>query len=131
MNAKSAFLRRLLQGNAVFSGASRTIFILVAKPLSALIGLSVPAILVGIGTSLLVFTAALFFNSQRETINQMEAFTAVILDLGWVVGSTVVIFAGLLNTTGNWAVAIVADVVRLFAVLQACGLRKLRQKSFS
>jgi hypothetical protein len=32
-----------------------------------------------------------------------------------------------MTTTGNWAVAIIADVVLVFAVLQFRGLRKMRR----
>ena len=125
---KSNLLRRALQANGVFSALSGIILIVAAKPLSTRLGLTLPSILIGVGVSLLVYAAGLFRSGRRETINQVEAYLAVILDAAWVVGSAVVIFAGVLTTTGNWVVAIVADVVLLFALLQIYGLRQMQQE---
>ncbi|MCG8405459.1 MAG: hypothetical protein MI923_09700 [Phycisphaerales bacterium] len=121
------FLRRSLLSNAVFSTVSGLSFIAAAKPISSLIGLSHPGILIGIGVSLLVFAAGLVANAKRQAINVTEAWLAVVLDVTWVAGSVVVLLAGVLSTTGNWAVAIVADVVFLFAILQFVGLRRMRR----
>jgi len=125
---KSNLLRRALQANGVFSALSGIILIVAAKPLSTRLGLTLPSILIGVGVSLLVYAAGLFHSGRRETINQAEAYLVVILDAAWVVGSAVVIFAGVLTTTGNWVVAIVADVVLLFALLQIYGLRQMQQE---
>ncbi|MGH7455699.1 MAG: hypothetical protein ACRENG_30365, partial [bacterium] len=61
-------------------------------------------------------------------IKLQEAWLAVVLDAAWVIGSAILIFAGTLSTTGNWLVAIVADIVLLFAVLQFFGIRRLQQQ---
>ncbi|GAB4151839.1 MAG: hypothetical protein Tsb009_27380 [Planctomycetaceae bacterium] len=123
----SRLLRVSLFSNAVFSSVSGVCFIAASGPLAALIGLEFPMILVAIGVSLVAFAAGLVLNAKRPTVNQREAWIAVVLDLAWVVGSVVVIFTGVLSTTGNWAVAIVADVVLVFAILQFRGLRKMQQ----
>jgi hypothetical protein len=125
----SHLLRRALQANGAFSALSGLILLAAAQPLAALLGLSHPMTLVGVGISLLLFSAGLWRNSRRETVNQMEALLAVALDVAWVAGSIAVIFAGVLSPTGNWMVAIVADIVLLFAVWQFLGLRKLRRES--
>lgn len=78
------------------------------------------------GIALLVYAAGLFRNALRKTINQTEVWMAVTLDAAWVVGSAVLIFAGVLSTAGNWVVGIIADIVLLFGVLQFYGVRKLR-----
>ena len=52
-----------------------------------------------------------------------EAAIAVALNIAWVVASLAVIAAGWLSAAGNWAVGLVADVVLIFAILQAVGLR--------
>ena len=80
----------------------------------------------GIGVSLLVFAVGLLRNSSRLEVNQAEAWTAVAMDLAWVAGSVAVISTGALTVGGNWLVAVVADVVLLFAVLQVMGLRRVR-----
>jgi hypothetical protein len=76
---------------------------------------------------LLLFAAGLFRNAARAELNQTEAWIAVALDVAWVIGTTALIFAGVFSATGNWVVALVGDVVLLFAVLQFWGLRKLRR----
>lgn len=122
---RSVWLRRALLGNAVFSSVSGMVFFVGAQPVSDAIGLSRPWVLAVIGLSLLVFAAGLFRNARRVDVNQLEAKTAIGMDIAWVVGTGVILAAGVLNSTGNWAAAIVADVVLVFAILQWIGLRKL------
>ncbi len=124
---RSRFLRRALLSNALFSAISGTCFVIASVPISEWIGLHQPPLVVGVGISLLVFAGLLVATSRRKIVNTTEAWIAVILDLGWVVGSGVVVVAGVLSTSGNWAIVIVADVVFMFAVLQYLGLRHLRQ----
>lgn len=123
----SSLLRRALQANGAFSALSGVVLIVAAEPLSAVLGLKMPAILIGIGAGLLVYAAALFRNALGATINEAEALLAVILDAAWVAGSLVLILAGRLSVVGNWMVAIIADIVLLFAVLQFYALRRIRK----
>lgn len=125
----SYFLRMALRSNAIFSAISGCVFVVASGPLSQWIGPQQPALIVAIGVSLLVFAVSLFATSRRETMNLMEAWTAVSLDTAWVIGSGIVIFSGVLSTQGNWAVAIIADIVMVFAVLQCVGIRRLRRLS--
>ena len=125
--AKSNMLRRALQTNGAFSGLSGVILIVASDYVSALIGIEVSLIPTGI--LLLVFAIGLFRNARREMINQMEAWIAVALDVAWVMGTAGLIFAGVFNSAGNWIVALVGDIVLLFAVLQLLGLRRLRRRS--
>ncbi len=121
----SRLLRMSLLSNALFSTVSGVAFIVASGPIAAAIGLPYPGILVAIGVSLLLFAAGLFTNARRDNVNLTEARVAVALDFAWVVGSAVVIAAGVLNTTGNWAVAMVADLVLAFAILQYVGIRRM------
>jgi len=123
----SALLRWSLLSNAVFSTVSGICFLVASKPIANLIELEMPIILIMIGVSLLIFATGLVFNALRKTISPLEAWIAVILDFTWVIASGVVIFIGVLNATGNWGVAIIADVVLLLAILQFVGLRKLQK----
>ncbi len=102
-----------LFSNGIFSTFSGLCFIAASGPISSLTGLNLPAILIGIEISLLVFATGLTLNAMRPSVSQTEAWIAVLLDLAWVVVSALVIFAGVLTTTGNWAVAVVADVPRI------------------
>ena len=51
----------------------------------------------------------------------VDAWIAVILDIVWVVGSYVLLFAVRFSIGGKWAVAVVAELVFLFAVIQWLG----------
>ena len=50
---------------------------------------------------------------------------AVLLNIGWVVGSAALIVLGLLTVLGNVAVAAVAIAVLAFTLLEIVGLRRL------
>ncbi len=129
--AKTILLRRVLQANGVFSALSGLVIIASARPLASLLGLQESLTLTIIAISLLIFATTLFWNARRENINPVDAWVAVGLDVAWVVGSVVLIFAGVLSVAGNWLVAVVADIVLLFAALQFYGLRKLRRQTIS
>lgn len=122
-------LRRALQANAAFSLVSGVVFVLFAKPISAAIGLAMPWVLVAIGVSLLLFAAGLVRNSLRPAVNIVESRIAVASDLAWVVGTGVVLAFGFLNSTGNWAALIIADIVLVFAALQYWGIRRALRTS--
>lgn len=123
--ASANLLRRALQANGVFSALSGVILIVASGRIATLIGLEQPLWLTGL--MLLLFAAGLFRNAGRAEINQTEAWVAVALDVAWVLGTAALIFAGVFSATGNWVVALVGDVVLLFAGLQFWGLRKLRR----
>jgi hypothetical protein len=123
--APSQLLRRALQANGVFSALSGVLLLIASERIAALIGLEQSLWLTGL--LLLLFAAGLFRNAARAEINQTEAWIAVALDVAWVVGTGALLFAGVFSTTGNWIVAVIGDVVLLFAVLQFWGLRKLRR----
>jgi hypothetical protein len=130
MNAQNneSDLRRALLANCVFSGLSGIILIFGSNPLSGLFGLHMPATLIGVGTLLLVYAAALLLNALRGTVCQTEAFLAVLLNIAWVVGSMGLLFAGSLSTVGNWTVALVANIVLLFAAFQFYAIRRLHRE---
>lgn len=124
-----SLLRMSLRSNAIFSAISGTVFVTAAGPLSRWIGLHQPALIGAIGVSLIVFAVSLIVASRREAMNLAEAWTAVLLDTAWIIGSGIVILTGVLSTQGNWAVAVIADIVLVFAMLQYMGIRRLRRFS--
>jgi hypothetical protein len=74
-----------------------------------------------------LFALGLARNARRPVVNLVEARVAIALDALWVVGSAVLVLASLLNATGNWTAAILADVVLAFAICQFIGLRRLER----
>lgn len=128
-DSKSNMLRLSLRANSLFSALSGAILIVASDYLTGLIGIK--GSLVPTGILLLIFAAGLFLNARRDVINRIEAWIAVALDIAWVIGTAGLIFAGAFNPVGNWIVALVGDIVLLFAVLQFLGLRRLRRRSIA
>ena len=119
-------LRRTLRANGVFSGASGLLFVVGSSPLTAFIGLPSPWILVAIGLSLLGYAALLFRAASRSPIDRRHAILFTAMDTLWVAGIAILLITGWVPFTpaGKWAVAIVADIVAVFAVLQFIGVRR-------
>jgi hypothetical protein len=97
-----------------------------AQPAAVFLGLEPAWVLAVIGVALLFYAAALFQTAAREPLNRQLAVTAIVMDAAWVVGSALILFTNWLplTTAGWWAVAVVADVVAIFAALQFYGLRQ-------
>jgi hypothetical protein len=121
-------LRRALLGNAVFSGVSGLAMILAAGPLASLMGLPSPLILIVAGLGVLGYAAIVFRISTRPSISRGEAIFTVIADTTWVAGSLVLLLTGWVPFTlaGKWLVAIAADIVAVFALMQFIGFRRLK-----
>lgn len=122
----SAFLRKALRGNAVFSGISGATFLiasgLVAVMLDAYDHIGKIHL---VGANLLAFSAFLFYLASRDSIAKPIVLAVIAADALWVGGSWLAITAGATSGGGTWAVATVADIVALFAILQWLGLRKM------
>jgi hypothetical protein len=116
-----------LLANAAFSVLSGLVFILAAGPIARRIGLDEPVTLTIVGALLVLYALGLAVNARRFVVSLTETRVAIALDVLWVVGSAVVIFAGFLNSTGNWAAGILADFVLVFAICQFIGLRRVQQ----
>lgn len=123
----SLFLCRCLKANGIFSFLSGVALVVGAAPFSRFLGVAFPRILVGVGIMLVLFAIGLFRNARREEIDLKEASMAAALDVGWVAGSAVILISGSLSPAGNWVVALVAEVVLLFAIFQFLGIRRVRQ----
>jgi hypothetical protein len=126
-NSTSAFLRKALTANSVFSAISGAIMILAGKTLAAFLGLPARANLTVLGGSLLAYAFILFWSARREVISHAQVKVFVILDAAWVIGSFAAILSGLLSKSGNWTAGILADIVLLLAILQAYGLHRIRR----
>lgn len=123
---KSNLLSRVLQANGLFSGLSGIMLTFAAGPIATFLGLNSPMILVGIGIALILYAPALFYVAAQTPINRKLVMTAIILDVAWVIGSIDLLVTDWvpLTTVGWWAVAIVADIVAVFAIVQYYALRR-------
>src|SRR5688500_13919408 len=122
------FLRRVLQADALASGLSGALLIMAAKPLAAFIGVGLPLPLIVTGVFLLLYAGALLQQAAQDTLSRRFVTAVIVINIAWVVGSSLILLTDLvpLTTAGNWAVAIVADLVAVFAGLEFYGLRRLR-----
>ena len=125
MSDKQKLLRTALQGNALFSVISGALILAINRTLVEFLGLPSSASLTPLGIGLLVYAGWLLWNARREKIRIVDAWMAVALDMVWVVGSYALLFAVRFSSSGRWVVALVAEAVLVFAVMQWLGLRRV------
>lgn len=124
----SDMLTTVLRADGVFALLSGAVTILAAGPIADLIGLGATLPLIILGVVLLLYGGDLLYFAGRKPINRRIAQAAIILNLLWVVGSYLGLLMGWfpVNTAGKWAIALVAEVVLLFAILEFIALRRGR-----
>jgi hypothetical protein len=129
--ARPNLLRNTLLANALFSTANAFVLVFFAQPLATFLGFDAPIIPIVLGVGLLPFAAMLFWMVRQSQFDRAQVQTIITLDLLWVAGSVILLTTGWapLTTGGKWAVALVADEVALFAILQYVGLRQLIRAS--
>lgn len=122
-------LRRALQANALFSALSGAALILATGWLSDHLGLQRTWLLPVLGVGLLGFAGSLLLIARGEPIDRMAATGASVADGLWVAGSLALVWWDPLGMTevGLWLVIGVADIVLLFALVQAWGLARSRR----
>lgn len=129
-NDLQGFLRNALRGNAAFSSVTGLLCIFDAGWLSEMMGFgaSAAAVFILLGIGLLLFAASLFWDSRKSEINLNKAMLTVGMDVLWVVASAAILLLNLLplSNAGWWTIAVVADIVAVFAVLQYLGVRRIR-----
>jgi hypothetical protein len=124
---RQGLLKKALTGNAVFSVLSGAVILLANRWLVKFLGLPEEVSLAILGVSLIVYAGILLLNARRPKIKITDAWVAVIMDAVWVVGSYALIFAVPFSVGGKWVVALVAEVVLAFAILQWLGIRRIRK----
>jgi hypothetical protein len=114
-----------MRGNALFSGLSGLVALVGARPIADFIGIPAPLALVVIGLMLIGYEFILFWATAQEEVAGYGRL-AVVLDIGWVLGSIMLIFSNWLplTTAGKWTIGLLAEVVFWFAVWQGFTLWK-------
>jgi hypothetical protein len=123
---RQGLLRYALVGNATFSTTTGLFIIIAHEWIARLLGLPGGGSLLGLGIGLLVFAATLLINARRPELRLAEAWAVVLMDLAWVAGSYVILLVAPFTVEGKWAIAIVADMVLVFAVLQWMGIHRIQ-----
>jgi len=124
---RQGLLKKALTGNAVFSIVSGVAILFANRWLVKFLGLPEKVSLATLGISLIVFAGLLWVNARRSRIKISDAWVAVIMDSAWVVGSYTLIFVVPFSAGGKWIVALVAELVLAFAIVQWMGIRKIRK----
>lgn len=124
-------LRKVLMGNAAFSGVSGLALSLFSQAIASWMGVAQSFILLAIGIGLILFSVSLIVAGRKKELNRKNIQFIIFQDWAWVFGSAVIIIFQLFNLTqlGYWLVADVAIIVAAFAVFQGKYLKVLRQKS--
>ena len=122
-----SLLRSALLGNSIFCFLSGLDFVLFSGPVSRFLGLDSPTVIFVLGIILVAYALVVISQSRAQTLNLPFARFVIIADVLWVIGSAVLVFTNLVafTTAGKWSVAIVADIVLVFAIVQYIGLRRI------
>ena len=121
----SAFLRRAILADAVFSGLSALALSLGAGLLAPWLNLP-EALLRETGLFLIAYTALVGWLGTRQTMPKALVGIVVAGNAAWTAASIALLFSGWVtpNLLGEIAVAAQAIAVGAFAELQYIGLRK-------
>ena len=128
---RANLLKNAILGNAIFSFVSGLALALASNPIAEIMGLGDNTVLFVTGLILIPYAFFLYRVATQEPIASRFAITAILLDIAWVTGSILLLVSGLvpLTTVGKWGVAIIADLVAMFALVQYLGLRRFKPKA--
>jgi len=122
-----ASIRRILYGNAIFSGVTGLLFILASNVIANFIGLGSSPVILVIGIGLAGYAVLIYVNASRKKISRSFVLTAVISDSVWVLLSILLLTTGWVqfSVDGKWTVGLIAMLVDVFATLQIIEWRKM------
>lgn len=120
-------IRRILYGNAIFSGLSGLLFIVAASPIANFIWLDASLVIFVLGLALVGYAVLIYMNASRAEISRSFVLFAIIGDSSWVLLSILLLVTGWVSFSmeGKWAVGILAVIVDIFATLQFLEWRKM------
>lgn len=126
---RDSWVRKAFMFDEISTGIFALLLVFVSAPIGEAMGLAQPSLLTIIGMVLLVYCGFLWDTARRDTLQNWRAYAILILNFGWVIASILVLLNNTLslNTLGNWAVLIVADLVLLIGIAQAVTFRRYTQ----
>ncbi len=121
----STFLRRAIQADAIFSGASAVLLTLGAGTLAPVLNLP-EALLLETGLFLIAYAALVGWLGTRPAMPKALVLIVILGNAAWTLASIALLFSGAVtpNLLGELFVAAQAIVVGALAELQYIGLRK-------
>jgi len=130
----SRLLRRVLICNAVSSFVVGVLMLVAGGMVAALMGVPGSTVLIqSVGAFLVLFALGVEWVATRAPMNRSHAWTVVVLDASWVIGSALALpfIARELTLIGEAAIILVALVVLIWAVGQTAGIKRLGAPSGS
>jgi hypothetical protein len=123
----STFLRRAIQADAIFSGASAALLTLGAGTLAPLLNLP-ETLLLETGLFLIAYAALVGWLGTRPTMPKALVLIVIVGNAAWTLASIALLFSGAVtpNLLGEVSVAAQAIAVGALAELQYIGLRRSR-----
>src|SRR6056297_3516041 len=120
---RDELLRAGLMGNAIFSAGTGAAALLIPDGIAQLLGNLPPGWIQLLGASLIGFALVVGFVATRSPVPPVPAAVISLADVGWVVGSVLVIVFGapVLGGAGVLVVGGVAVAVAGFASIQIAG----------
>jgi len=121
----STFLRRAIQADAIFSGASAVLLTLGAGTLAPLLNLP-ETLLLETGLFLIAYAALVGWLGTRPTMPKALVLIVIVGNAAWTLASIGLLFSGAVtpNLLGEVSVAAQAIAVGALAELQYIGLRR-------
>jgi hypothetical protein len=119
-------LPKIMQVNALSSGATGLLMVVLSKTIAALFGVEITQPFTFVGLFLIVFALMVFIISIKKPINPQWVRVVILLDSLWVVGSIIALFAlsSTVTTIGLVLIAGIALWVAAMAFFQNKGLKQ-------
>ncbi len=120
MKSQEIKLRTTLKANAAFSLSSGLVMVSFGKPISTLMNISNPLVLLILGVGLVLFAAYLIYNASKLEISRTQVKFIILQDWIWVIGSLILLIIKPLDISfiGNILIGLVAIIVGVLAILQ-------------
>lgn len=121
----SLFLRRALQADAIFSGASALMLVLGAGLFASLTNLP-ETFLHNTGLVLVIYAALVGYLGTRGIVSKAAVWAVIAVNVIWAIDSIILLVSGWVspNLLGQALIVMQAIAVGVFAELQFIGLRK-------
>jgi hypothetical protein len=121
------FLRLVLRANAMFVTFSALLLVLAPGPVADFLRIFPSGVVAGFGVLLFAIAVWIFWFAGRSPLPVPIVRIVIAMDVLWPIANYALLLVppAALTTQAKWAIAMTADVVALFAVLQVLGLRRL------
>ena len=121
-------LQKALKVNALFSGTSGIIMILLNNQIANLFGTTNNTIFWVIGLILVYFSLTIWYEIKKQ--RRLAVLWIIIQDYAWVLGSLILMVFNPfeITLTGNFIIGIIALIVLYMGVNQMNGLNLLSEK---